>query len=319
MTATTTTNITEAAAALRAGKLVAFPTETVYGLGALALDPAAIARVFEAKERPSFDPLIVHVADVDAVDALVTDFSPVARRLSERFWPGPLTLVLPKRPIVPDLVTAGLPTVGIRIPDHPVALNLLREVNAPVAAPSANLFGRTSPTCAEHVVEQLGNRIDLVLDGGSCRVGLESTVLLPDHDPPLVLRLGGVTLEEVTAELGNVEVAGPQTAEQGAQLAPGLLSQHYAPRTPFLLVEDWSAIPQEGRGGILAFDSPPPIEQSIAIDVLSSTGDLREAAANLFASIRRLDAAGLDWIAARLLPEEGLGRAINDRLRRAAA
>lgn len=319
MTAPVTRDVQAAAQWIRRGGLVAFPTETVYGLGGNALDAAAVARVFEAKGRPRFDPLIVHVRDVASAEALVAEFSPMARRLADRFWPGPLTLVLPKRDVVPEIVTAGLETVGLRIPDHPLALELLRAAGVPVAAPSANLFGRTSPTTAEHVAEQLGERIDLILDGGACRVGVESTVLQLDGDAPTVLRLGGVTVEELEATLGPVRIATEGGDETAPQLAPGLLSRHYAPRTPVRLTADLSAAPTGARVGALAWRQIGDPGVYGASEVLSPSSDLREAAANVFAALRRLDAAGMEVIVAELVPASGLGRAINDRLRRAAA
>jgi L-threonylcarbamoyladenylate synthase len=316
-------DIARAAELIQSGGLVAFPTETVYGLGANALDERAVARVLEAKGRPRFDPLIVHVAAVDWVLRLAAEFSPMARELAGRFWPGPLTLVLPKTSLVPDLVTSGCPTVAIRIPDHPVALKLLRGANRPIAAPSANLFGRISPTTASHVREQLGDRIDMILDGGPCRVGVESTVLQLDATGPLLLRPGGTTLEEIEAVIGPVRLpatdAEPDSAGEGL-VSPGMLPQHYAPRTR-LIVRTGNAADADRsaeRVGLLAFRTRPASPLYAHVEVLSPTGDLREAAANFFAALRRLDAAGLGLIVAETFPETGLGRALNDRLRRAA-
>lgn len=316
--------IARAAERLRTGGLVAFPTETVYGLGANAFDERAVARVFEVKGRPHFDPLIVHVSGAECVPQLVIGFPAAAKKLAERFWPGPLTLVLPKAGIVPDLVTAGCPTVAVRVPDHSVARALLREAGCPVAAPSANLFGRISPTTAEHVREQLGEAVDLILDGGPCRVGVESTVLRIVDDRVLLLRPGGVTLEELEAVIGPVATAhGPQQpAEEAGLVSPGTLPQHYAPRTPLVVQEVRSAecgVRSGGGGvGLLAFREPADASGFVAVEVLSAGGDLREAAARFFAALRRLDAAGLELIVAEPLPEQGLGRALNDRLRRAA-
>jgi L-threonylcarbamoyladenylate synthase len=320
--------IEEAAKVLRAGGLVAFPTETVYGLGASALDERAVARVFEVKGRPRFDPLIVHVATIDWVTRLAAEFPPDARELATRFWPGPLTLVLPKQAVVPDLVTAGCPTVALRIPDHPVALALLRAVDLPIAAPSANLFGRISPTTAAHVAEQLGDRIDLILDGGPCRVGVESTVLQLSPSGPVLLRPGGTTLEELEAVVGPIKVPAPSASGkpgEGALASPGMLPQHYAPRTRLIIKAQIARSEGQhdehsaGRTGLLAFRAPRQAAGYERVEVLSPTGDLREAAANFFAALRRLDDAGLDLIVAEVFPETGLGRALNDRLRRAAA
>lgn len=312
--------ITRAAGLLRDGKLVAFPTETVYGLGANALDERAVARVFEVKGRPRFDPLIVHLADAGWLPKLVRELPAAARQLIDRFWPGPLTLVLPKTPAVPDLVTAGCETVAVRMPDHPVAQALLRAADLPVAAPSANLFGRISPTTAEHVREQLGDCVDLILDGGPCRVGVESTVVQLDVDGITLLRPGGTTLEALEATIGPVRVStGLARGDLAAGLvSPGTLLQHYAPRTPLVVMPDAAAIESNGRLGLLAFQRPVDPSRFAAVEVLSPDGDLCEAAARFFAALRRLDAAGLELIVAEPFPEEGLGRALNDRLRRAA-
>jgi L-threonylcarbamoyladenylate synthase len=330
MTCPVSTDVRRAAQILRDGGLVAFATETVYGLGADAFNVHAVARIFEVKGRPKFDPLIVHIADRLRHESLVTQVPPSAQRLAERFWPGPLTLVLPKAEAVPDLVTAGLSTVAVRIPDHPQALEFLRLANVPVAAPSANPFGQVSPTCAEHVAEQLGDRIDFILDGGPCRVGVESTVLQLTDGIPLLLRHGGVPVEEIEAVIGPVTIA--TSAEHPAlqaPAAPGMLSRHYAPRTPLEIVEEASLAaereagsePERRRIGLLAFDPVPSITAGrfAAVEVLSETGDLTEATANFFAALRRLDAQHLDLIAALPFPDRGLGRALNDRLRRAAA
>lgn len=308
-------DLASAAAALRAGQLVGMPTETVYGLAANALDAQAVLRVFAAKGRPTFDPLIVHVAD--PVDAwMVAEPSARAERLAQRCWPGPLTLVLPRRPIVPDVVTSGLDTVGVRCPDHPLARALIRAAGVPLAAPSANLFGRISPTTAAHVVEQLGDAIAGVVDGGPCRVGVESTVLRPDP-VPLILRPGGVPREVIEALLGE-PVAIADTAGRAANLpqqAPGMLASHYAPRIPLTLKggEAWPDDPAVAR---LAFRTAPPAGGPT--EVLAPDGDLAAAAAGLFAALRRLDASGARAIIAEAVPDRGLGLAINDRLRRAA-
>ncbi len=331
--------ILRAAKILRSGGLVAFPTETVYGLGANALDEQAVARVFDVKGRPRFDPLIVHVADRAWIPRLAAEWPPQAQRLADRFWPGPLTLVLPKTPLVPDLVTAGCGTVALRIPDHPVAQALLRAADLPVAAPSANPFGRISPTTAAHVRDQLGDQIDLILDGGPCRVGVESTVLHLTPAGPVLLRPGGITVEEIEDLIGAVQLAETTSDEapSAGLLSPGALPSHYAPRTPLLLITDESAnrpLPPFVRGGqggggedisvrssprlgLLAFRAASDRARFTSIEILSPAGDLREAAANFFAALRRLDAAGLDLIIAEVFPDVGLGRALNDRLRRA--
>ena len=312
-------DVSIAAEALQRGEIVAFATETVYGLGGVALWPETVARIFEAKGRPTFDPLIVHVPDLTAVRHLVTQFPPVAERLSHEFWPGPLTLVLPKAACVPDLVTSGLPSVAVRIPQHPLALELLRAVGLPIAAPSANLFGRVSPTTAEHVVEQLGNRIEWILDGGSCEVGVESTVLaISESGPPTLLRPGGITLEQIEAVVGHVMLPSNSPSAGGAaQLAPGCLPQHYAPETP-ITIGNLADAPPRGRFGALAYQNCPDRERYAAVEILSETGSLSQAAAALFAALRRLDALHLNGIVTECFPDKDLGRAINDRLKRAA-
>ena len=320
------TDVELAADILRHGGLVAFATETVYGLGANALDAGALARVFEVKNRPRFDPIIAHVPDAARLESLVTTVPPKARQAASRFWPGPLTLVLPKRTSVPDLLTAGLPNVGARVPDHPLALELLRRVDFPIAAPSANPFGRISPTTAEHVIEQLGDQIDYVLDGGPCRVGLESTVIQISDDTPLLLRPGGLPVEEIEAVIGPVAVPAVSSGDADApQPAPGMLARHYAPRTPLVVASANEAPLPAAQIGILIcgpFDAsslPPETRSRIAaVENLSPGKDLREAAAGFFAALRRLDDLGLDAIVAAPFPEVGLGRALNDRLRRAA-
>jgi L-threonylcarbamoyladenylate synthase len=306
-----------AAEIIQKGGIVAFPTETVYGLGADAFNPLAVARIFEVKRRPSFDPLIVHVANPADVKKLVKEIPSNAKKLIERFWPGPLTVVLLKEEDIPDIVTAGLPTLAIRMPSHPMALSLIRESNTPIAAPSANLFGYLSPTTAEHVREQLGDQVDLILDGGPCSVGVESTIVSFLEERPKLLRPGGVSLEEIESIIGKVEVH--PIGEERPQ-APGMLPKHYAPRTPIVL--DWDKknlnLLEDKNIGFLAFKEPKNYLKIRSIEILSKKGDIREAAANLFAAIRRLDALDLDLILAEPIPEVGLGRAIMDRLRRAS-
>jgi L-threonylcarbamoyladenylate synthase len=309
--------IAEAAAVLRRGGLVAFPTETVYGLGADAFQPGAVARIFEVKARPSFDPLIVHVADVEALERVVQGTDPRVETLAAHFWPGPLTLVLPRRREVPDLVTAGLDTVGVRVPAHPGARALLVECGTPVAAPSANPFGYVSPTTAAHVAELLGSSVDVVLDGGPCDVGVESTIVSLVDDPPLLLRPGGVSLEDLERALGRkLEARGP-----GARpTAPGQLEKHYATRTPLKVLDGpaGEAPSSPARVGLLALRGSERERGYAAVEVLAPDGRLATAAAALFAALRRLDAAGLDLILAEPCETKGLGLAIMDRLRRAS-
>jgi len=306
-------NLERAAQIIRGGGLVAFPTETVYGLGGSALDATAAAKIFEAKQRPSFDPLIVHVCDLGMLQKVVQEAPPVAERLIERFWPGPLTLVLPKSELVPGIVTSGLATVAVRMPAHPVAQALIRQAGVPVAAPSANPFGYLSPTRAEHVERMLGERVDLILDGGRTEFGVESTIVLL-AEKPILLRYGAVSVEELEKVLGSLEL---QVGESEKPLVPGQLPQHYAPRTPIHLALP-ADIPLElrKRVGYLAFQEVP--KGFKVVKVLSPTGSLLEAAAHLFEALHQLDRLGLEVIYAEPVPEEGLGRAIMDRLRRAS-
>jgi L-threonylcarbamoyladenylate synthase len=312
--------IAEAARTIRQGGLVAFPTETVYGLGANALDAAAVARIFAAKDRPTFDPLIVHLADASWLERVIRATPGPAAILAARFWPGPLTLVLPKAKVVPDLVTAGLDTVGVRVPDHPAARALIEAADRPIAAPSANLFGQVSPTTAAHVVDQLGDRVDAVLDGGPCRVGVESTIVSLAEGIPVVLRPGGTTREDLAEALGRPVGLARERAPEGSPLvAPGQLERHYATRTPLRLLSARAIGPgRSGRVGLLAF-AGPPASGFAAVEVLAPDGRPATAAANLFAALRRLDARGLDLLMAEPCSEEGLGSAIMDRLRRCAA
>jgi L-threonylcarbamoyladenylate synthase len=308
--------IGRAARIIREGGLVAFPTETVYGLGADAGNAAAVAQIFELKGRPRFDPLIVHVADQAGLEELVESIPDRAAELIERFWPGPLSLVLPKRASVPEIVTAGLPSVAVRCPSHPVARALIDAAGVALAAPSANRFGAVSPTTAQHVADQFGNSGLSILDGGPCQVGVESTVVSFIDPTPRLLRPGGITFEEIEQVIGVIEVG--QTNDVRPE-SPGQLSRHYSPSTPFYLSDSMQVDPPRGRVGLLSLTPPISPTGFAVVEVLSATGDLREAAANLFAAMRRMDSMGLDCIVAQPLPEVGLGRAIMDRLRRAAA
>jgi L-threonylcarbamoyladenylate synthase len=308
-------SLRRAAKVLLGGGVVAFPTETVYGLGALALDGAAVARIFEIKGRPRFDPLIVHVLDRAMLDRVAGNFPETAIRLAERFWPGPLTLIVPKAPEVPDIVTAGLPTVAVRMPSHAVARALLEAVGAPLAAPSANAFGGLSPTRAEHVAAHLGDKVEIVLDAGPSEHGIESTIVAVDGPGvPVLLRPGA--LETASIE----EVTGPLAWDRGALgiRAPGQLPRHYAPSTPLRLIEPATVpIGERRSAGVLALDSA--FDGYRASQILSFRGDLREAAARFFEVLHALDRLGLERIDAQPLPERGLGVAMMDRLERAAA
>ncbi|WP_091610287.1 L-threonylcarbamoyladenylate synthase [Micromonospora mirobrigensis] len=309
--------IAEAAAVLRTGGLVAFPTETVYGLGANALDARAAARIFEAKARPSFDPLITHLADPAELAKLVGDVPPAVAALADRFWPGALTLIVDRPAAIPPIVTSGLATMAVRVPDNEAARALIAAAGVPVAAPSANRFGQLSPTRAEHVVRGLGAAVDVVLDGGPTRCGIESTIVDARGARPVVLRLGALPVEELEDAVGGPVTVRPGSS--GQPVAPGTLAAHYAPRTPLRLVAGAQPSPGDGvRRGFLAFRERPAAEYA-AVEVLSAAGDLTEAAARLFDGLHRLDAAGVDEILVEPVPEVGVGRAVNDRLRRAAA
>lgn len=316
--APTPDNIAAAAEALRRGELVAFPTETVYGLGADATNSRAVARVFEAKGRPRFNPLIAHVADLAAAERIAF-FPPHARRLAEAFWPGPLTLVLRRKPAgkISDFVTVGLETVAVRVPSHPIALALLAAAERPIAAPSANKSGHVSPTLARHVLDDLGDGPAFIIDGGATDLGLESTILVASEPQVVQLRAGAIAAEAIERVLGvritrASEAVDPATGER--PVAPGQLASHYAPHAPLRLeakdVRDGEAL--------LAFGSQVPRHAGPMIN-LSPTGDLVEAGANLFAALRTLDAAGPSAIAVMPIPDTGIGEAINDRLRRGAA
>jgi len=309
--------VAAAARTLAEGGLVAFPTETVYGLGADATNAAAIARIYQAKGRPAFNPLISHVSDLTAAGA-IGRFDATALKLAEAFWPGPLTLVLPRAAncAVAELATAGLETIAIRVPSHPVAREILRAFGGPVVAPSANLSGHVSPTTAAHVKADLEGRIDLIVDGGPVAVGVESTIV-GCFGEPMLLRPGGLPREDVERVLGRALVQPPVDAgsDSAQPLAPGMLASHYAPRTRVRLNADTV----EAGEALLAFGTPAPgAHSATAVMNLSPRGDLNEAAANLFGYLRALDATRARTIAVMPVPDEGLGEAINDRLRRAA-
>jgi L-threonylcarbamoyladenylate synthase len=333
--------IEEAAAALREGKLVAFPTETVYGLGAHARDERAVQKIFEAKERPATDPLIVHIAHVGQVSSCAAAFPANARKLALAYWAGPLTIILPKKPSIPDLVTAGLPNVALRAPSHRVARALVETAGVPIAAPSANRFSRPSPTTAAHVKDDLDGRVDLIVDGGATDIGLESTIVDFSVDPPVLRRPGGIALEQIHSLVPEVVLVTAQGKAADAQAAPGQLSRHYAPRAELTLYEgDQStvitqigadvrtAVARGSRVGILAPEDDltalAPIIASTAaagrveVKPYGSRRDVERAARELFAALRELDSAGVAVIFATVPGGEGLALAIRDRLARAA-
>lgn len=309
--------IRRAARLIAEGGLVVFPTETVYGLGADALNPYAVAKIFQAKKRPRFDPIIVHIDRPQMLERLCERVPESAAALVERFWPGPLTIVLPKKDIVPGIVTAGLNTVAVRIPAHPVALDLLRESATPIAAPSANPFEYLSPTSAEQIVKPLEDAVDLILDAGPCEVGLESTIVdFSRVGPAVLLRPGGLSLGEIEGVIGPIM---REDRPGNRPRSPGQFVRHYAPRTRLVLVDRGRAVePAQGRTGYLAFQTAPASGIFHCVEILSPNGDLREAAARFFQCLHRLDHAGLDRIYAEAVPEEGLGLAMMNRLRKAA-
>ncbi|MCL2845709.1 MAG: L-threonylcarbamoyladenylate synthase [Chitinivibrionia bacterium] len=287
-----------AAKIIRNGSLVAIPTETVYGLGGDAFNPTAVAKIFEAKNRPSFDPLIVHIADFEQIYTVAENVPPLAQKLIEKCWAGPLTIILKKKKEIPDLVSAGLDTVGIRMPNNEITREIIRKSQTAIAAPSANLFGHTSPTSAKAVLDDLDGRIDAVIDGGNCKVGLESTIISFAKNTPVCYRYGGLDLEYIESIIGKVERAGFHGEED---VAPGRSLRHYAPNTPLYLDKKESDFPEGTKIGYINQD-----------------GDLYEIAKNLYSEIRNVDDKNCDVILAHLVEEKGIGMAINDRLRRAA-
>ncbi len=313
ITGATEDNIIKGAEILKSGGLVAFPTETVYGLGADALNPVAAARIFEAKRRPHFDPLIVHVADISGAEKIAEAIDRKSLRVMERFWPGPLTIVLEKKLSVPDIVTSGLGTVAVRMPDHQAALSLIKHSGTPIAAPSANRFGCLSPTSADHVFSQLGDSVDLILDGGPCLIGVESTIIKSVNNRVHLLRPGGTPLEEIEDFLGEallIEHSHEKTE------APGQLPYHYSPEKRLILVDEIKNI--DDRCGYLFFSHPKIDFAAERCCILSERGDLREAAANLFSHLHMLDSLDIDIIYAERVNRPGLGVAIMDRLKKAS-
>jgi L-threonylcarbamoyladenylate synthase len=303
---------------LDAGKLVAIPTETVYGLAGNAYNPSAVAEIFHVKNRPSFDPLIVHTDNIYRIDEFAEKIPGPLKKLAEVFWPGPLTLILKKKPVIPDIITSGLDSVAVRMPNHPITLELLACLDYPLAAPSANPFGYVSPTTAAHVNEQLGKKIRYILDGGPCSVGIESTIIGCDENIPIVYRLGGKTVEEIEELIGKVDI---RTKEYGGIVAPGMLKSHYSPGKKVVLFDHNNEIKKTSplKSGALVFHKILenfPVENQY---VLSEKGDLKEAGKNLFTGLRWLDTLDIDLIFAEKVPDLGIGKAINDRLKRAAA
>nr|WP_321234462.1 L-threonylcarbamoyladenylate synthase [uncultured Psychroserpens sp.] len=311
------TDISKAVALLNAEALVAIPTETVYGLAGNIFSEKAIASIFETKKRPFFNPLIVHIPSVDTLATVVSYIPEKAKRLADAFWPGPLTLVLPKSSRIPDIITAGKDTVAVRIPNHPMALKLLQALDFPLAAPSANPFGSISPTTAQHVNDYFKADIKMVLDGGPCQRGIESTIIGFDGEEPIIYRLGSTSIEAIENVVGSIKI---KNKKEIAPDAPGMLERHYAPSTRTVLTEDISeaiAIHRDKRIGVLAFQN---LTQHDAVKfqiVLSEANDLQEAASKLYDALHQLDKQNLDIIIAERFPDFGLGKSINDRLQRA--
>ena len=313
-------DVEKAEAILKKGGLVAIPTETVYGLAGNALNPDAVAKIFSVKSRPNFDPLILHTESIERIEGFVLHIPDSLRQLALSFWPGPLTLLLPKKLIVPDLVTSGLNRVAVRVPNHPLTLKLLSKLEFPLAAPSANPFGYISPTKATHVNDQLGDKIEYILDGGSCHVGLESTIIGLENGQVTVYRLGGLDLQSIEKVVGKVKVMAHSSSNPKS---PGMLKSHYAPRKPFILGDLDKLVSSYQKKGtdfaVLSFRKDLSMVPDKRHIQLSRLGDLSEAAKNLFAAMRTLDNMDVSVILSELVPDVGLGKAINDRLKRAAA
>lgn len=305
-------SIIKASAIIKSGGLVAFPTETVYGLGADALNPIAVAKIFEAKKRPTFNPLIIHIAKKEWLENYAECTDSRIEKLIDNFWPGPLTLVIKKKDIIPNIVTSGNPTVAIRMPNHEVALKLIEESDTPIAAPSANKFGHLSPTTAKHVQKYLGDKVDLILDGGKSSVGVESTILQFQNGEFFILRYGGITKEELEEFVGKIKL---KPVEKNP-VAPGQLPFHYSPNTPLFFYDDKYLI-NDKKIGVIYFQKRISEFEFAVEKFLSLNGDLREAASNLFLYLHELEKENLDYILIEPVPEIGLGKAIMDRLRKA--
>lgn len=314
-----TNQIQEAIQALQQDELIGLPTETVYGLAGNALSKTAVKKIFTLKQRPLYNPLIVHIHSYEMLSSVARHIPEKAILLARSFWPGPLTLVLQKQPHIPDLITAGKPTVAVRVPHHPMALELLQRLPFPLAAPSANPFGCISPTSAQHVENYLGEKLGVILNGGECEQGIESTIIGFKENQPILYRHGSIAMEDIQAVAGELMI---YTESKQTPQAPGMLSRHYAPRTPTLisnkLLEDLQQFHNK-KIGLLLFQNPAAPLTCSKQEVLSPGGSLREAARNLYRAMHRLDQSGLDLILAEAFPDEGLGKSINDRLKRATA
>lgn len=310
-------HINQAVELLSKGELVAIPTETVYGLAGHAFKENAVRRIFQLKQRPLFNPLIVHIHSSSEIEKYVKNVPIKAEALARRFWPGSLTLVLEKQAHIPELVTAGKPTVAIRVPNHPLTLELLERLNFPLVAPSANPFGLISPTHPEHVVRYFGETLAMVLDGGECLRGIESTIIGFENEEPILYRLGSVTVEEIVDCVGEVKV---KNVKESAPDAPGMLKRHYSPKTTTYLVDDLNSFlssVEAKRIGVIVFTQCLEKSDRLVVENLSKRGDLQQAASNLYSALHRLDLLNLEMIVAERFPDHGLGKTINDRLQRA--
>lgn len=297
--------------------LIALPTETVYGLAGNAYSETALKKIFDLKKRPQYNPLIVHIKSADYLPQVAKNISPIAQKLADYFWPGPLTLVLEKQPIIPDLVTAGKKTVAVRVPNHSMTLTLLNQLDFPLAAPSANPFGSISPTCAEHVFNYFENELEIILDGGACEKGIESTIIGFENNQPILYRHGSVSVEDIEKIAGKVLIA---TNNDSKPNAPGMLSRHYAPSTDTYFTNNVNELIKsfpDKKIGLLLFKDEIIDKKDLLQEILSKTGNFNEATKNLYAAMHRLDNSNLDVIIAERLPDVGLGKTINDRLERA--
>jgi L-threonylcarbamoyladenylate synthase len=310
------TDINKAVISLKSDEIIVIPTETVYGLAGNAYSENAIKKIFELKKRPFYNPLIIHIKSTSFLDKVAIDIPELAFKLAEKFWPGPLTLVLKKLPHISSLVTAGKETVGIRVPNHPVALALLNKLEFPLAAPSANPFGSISPTNSQHVINYFKESVD-ILEGGACLNGVESTIIGFENDLPILYRHGSISVNEIEKVIGKLTIA---TNNDSNPASPGMLSRHYAPATEIYLTKNVKSFIKSFEGkkiGLLLYQSETFDNENVVIETLSTNGDLKEAAKNLYASLHRLDNKNLDVIIAEILPDVGLGKTINDRLQRA--
>ncbi len=313
-----TTNLDTAKQALRANEIIAIPTETVYGLAGNAYSETAIEKIFNLKKRPFYNPLIVHIKSAKFLTEVAFDIPDIAKKMAKEFWPGPLTLILKKQPNIPDLVTAGKETVAIRVPNHPLTLSLLEQLDFPLAAPSANPFGSISPTTAEHVANYFKNTLDVILDGGECEKGLESTIIGFENNQPILFRHGAISVEDIERVIGKLLI---KTNSSGSDVtAPGMLSRHYSPVTNTYLtdnVSEYCKLFQDKKIGLLLFKDSIKGNNIVHQEILSTTGNVNEAAKELYAALHRLDKLNLDAIIAERFPDNGLGKTINDRLQRA--